>query len=68
MESLPLGWWDGQPIHVTVMIREIHGALNRSRAFKFQDLADQLADRGYVVDDAGMVSPSKQIPTPSRTR
>jgi len=67
MESLPLGWWDGQPIHVTVMIREIHGALNRSRAFKFQDLADQLADRGYVVDDAGMVSP-QNLSAPSRTR
>ena len=64
MEKLPLDWWDGRSIHVTVMIREIHKVLNNSRAFRFQDLADQLADRGYVVDDAGMVSPSK-INTPS---
>jgi len=50
MESLPLGWWDGQPIHVKDMIREIHRVTNRSRAFKFQELADQLADMGCSVD------------------
>ena len=55
MESLPLGWWDGQPIHVKDMIREIHRVTNRSRAFKFQELADQLADRGYIVDSSGTV-------------
>ena len=49
MASLPLGWWDGQPTNLRFMIHEIHKALGK-RHFKFEDLLDQLMDRGYSVD------------------
>jgi hypothetical protein len=44
-----LDTWDGQPMHIRDMIREIHKALGK-RHFKFEDLLDQLMDRGYSVD------------------
>jgi len=44
-----LDTWDGQPTNLRFMIREIHKALGK-RHFKFEDLLDQLMDRGYSVD------------------
>ena len=50
MGKVPLDWWDGQPTNLRIMIQEIHRVLKFERAFKAQDLIDQLIDRGYTVD------------------
>lgn len=59
MEKLPLDWWDGQPINLRIMIQEIHRVLKLQKAFKVQDLVDQLIDLGYSVDmKTGDVTPA----------
>lgn len=51
---LPLDWWNGRPMHIRDMIREVHAALGR-RHFRYEDLKDQLLERGYVVKPDGTV-------------
>ena len=50
MGKVPLDWWDGQPTNLRIMIQEIHRVLQLQKAFKVQDLVDQLTDLGYFVD------------------
>ena len=47
--------WDGQAMHVSRMIREIH-ARQAAPHFKYEDLLKALEARGYAVDFSGSVT------------
>lgn len=56
--KLPLGWWDGQPMDIKRMIREIHARLP-TKHFEFEELVQALEKRGYVIDPLGSVQRSQ---------
>ena len=54
-KNIPLDWWDGQAMHVSRMIREIH-ARQSAPHFKYENLLKALEARGYTVDFSGSVT------------
>jgi len=53
--------WDGQPMDIKRMIREIHARLP-TKHFEFEELVQALEKRGYFIDSLGRVQPQTNLP------